>query len=283
MAKRYDKQILSDQLADLGKKLGRIPTPDDLERGMAVKSTYLRRFGDWDTALDYAGFTADDRAKANAPAVELDVAATLAKAQKAQTAAPPEQQSSATPPAAPPSADPPQSPETPPPARVPRQYRGPVSPAPGQTSPQSRSAESQKPGTLINLYSPNVHLVGDDGRAIRLAAPYHGHAVVVFYPGRRRAFAEGALRKYLSGAGIMLSNRPQRLEILRPDGKAIPLPSYQPGVYYLVSREVAEAARTISRETYDLVYPASVKKDGGTVVIEQLEIINTSKTWWVNP
>lgn len=58
---RYNKQILSDALADLGARLGRVPTPKDLTKGMATMKTYFRWFGDWDTALEYAGYTKEIR------------------------------------------------------------------------------------------------------------------------------------------------------------------------------------------------------------------------------
>ena len=58
--KKYTKQILSDALADLGESLGRVPRPSDLKSGMASRTTYLRWFGTWDTALEYAGYTKDE-------------------------------------------------------------------------------------------------------------------------------------------------------------------------------------------------------------------------------
>ena len=60
MAKCYNRRILSDALADLGKALGRVPRQKDLTPEMASRSTYLRHFGDWKTALEYAGFVDDD-------------------------------------------------------------------------------------------------------------------------------------------------------------------------------------------------------------------------------
>ena len=59
MAKCYNRRILSDALADLGKVLGRVPRQKDLTPEMASRSTYLRHFGDWKTALEYAGFVDD--------------------------------------------------------------------------------------------------------------------------------------------------------------------------------------------------------------------------------
>lgn len=57
MSKRYDKRILSDALCELGKTLGRPPTPKDLTPDMARRKTYLRHFSSWEEALEYAGFT----------------------------------------------------------------------------------------------------------------------------------------------------------------------------------------------------------------------------------
>ena len=54
---KYTKQGLSDALADLGAALGRAPRPCDLTPGMATRKTYLRWFGSWDSALEYAGYT----------------------------------------------------------------------------------------------------------------------------------------------------------------------------------------------------------------------------------
>ena len=59
MKRKYDKRILSDFLADLGEKLGRIPRPRDLEKGMPSRSTYARYFDSWKTALEYAGYVED--------------------------------------------------------------------------------------------------------------------------------------------------------------------------------------------------------------------------------
>ena len=56
MAKCYSKRILSDALADLGNTLGRVPKQTDLTPEMASSNTYRRYFGDWKTALEYAGF-----------------------------------------------------------------------------------------------------------------------------------------------------------------------------------------------------------------------------------
>lgn len=56
MAKCYNKRILSDALANLGNELGRAPRQKDLTPEMASRSTYFRYFGDWKTALEYAGF-----------------------------------------------------------------------------------------------------------------------------------------------------------------------------------------------------------------------------------
>ena len=56
MAKSYSKRILSDALADLGNTLGRVPKQKDLTPEMASSNTYRRYFGDWKTALEYAGF-----------------------------------------------------------------------------------------------------------------------------------------------------------------------------------------------------------------------------------
>lgn len=67
---RYNKQILSNALADLGAKLGRVPTPKDLTKGMATMKTYFRWFGDWDTALEYAGYTKEIRERMEKEAEE---------------------------------------------------------------------------------------------------------------------------------------------------------------------------------------------------------------------
>ena len=56
MSRRYNRHILSDELYELGQKLGRPPTPKDLTPEMARKETYLRHFTDWEEALEYAGF-----------------------------------------------------------------------------------------------------------------------------------------------------------------------------------------------------------------------------------
>ncbi|MEE0887738.1 MAG: hypothetical protein U0L97_00815 [Candidatus Saccharimonadaceae bacterium] len=56
MAKCYNRRILSDALADLGKAIGGVPRQKDLTSEMASRSTYIRYFGDWKTALEYAGF-----------------------------------------------------------------------------------------------------------------------------------------------------------------------------------------------------------------------------------
>lgn len=56
-SRRYDCKTLAFFLADLGEKLGRPPKPSDLKKGMPSRSTFMRYFGDWDTALEYAGYT----------------------------------------------------------------------------------------------------------------------------------------------------------------------------------------------------------------------------------
>ncbi len=61
MAKRYNRQALSDMLYELGEKLGRPPTPRDLTEEMPRKRTYLRHFGSWEEALEYAGYVGNEQ------------------------------------------------------------------------------------------------------------------------------------------------------------------------------------------------------------------------------
>ena len=55
-SQRYDRKTLAFFLADLGEELDRPPKPSDLKKGMPSRSTFMRHFGDWNTALEYAGY-----------------------------------------------------------------------------------------------------------------------------------------------------------------------------------------------------------------------------------
>lgn len=280
MAQKYDRKILSDQLADLGQELGRPPLPRDLKKGMADKKTFMRWFdNNWLLALEYAGFTGE----------ELEpVAAILAETSKK-----PATKSATTESQEPP---PEQSPPAPdgqtlsdPPIGEAKQTIYPFRTANERTRVSKFAARpadwQQDNAKIINLYNPTVFLVGLDGREIRLNAPYQGKAKAVICP-IKHAFAEKALANYLAGAQITLSEKAEKLVVLQPgeSGESVAsFPKYQRGVYYLVSRAVAYAALDTGRETHDLIYPMSYKRQGNSVVIRQLEMINMPKTWWYNP
>ena len=69
MSKRYNRQILSDALYELGQKLGRAPDPKDLTPDMARKKTYLSHFSSWEEALEYAGLTREPLRESSAEEV----------------------------------------------------------------------------------------------------------------------------------------------------------------------------------------------------------------------
>lgn len=236
MARKYSKQILSDELADLGKELGRTPMPSDLKPGMAVKKTYLRWFGDWDTALEYAGYTKEVRE-------ETDVKQPVKTIEKAAS--------------------------------------HPENPAP---KPAAKSTDPYHPDNiqLINLYAPKVVLAGEDGMTSEL--PHRGTAMATFSP-ITHARAEILLKHLTCKTRIIISEKPVELYLLRPDGVKEIFPGMVAGVYYLVSRKFAMAARDFGRTTLDLIYPGLITSShrNPTKIIARLEMLHHPKLWWTNP
>lgn len=263
MAQKYDRQILSDQLADLGAKLGHAPMPYELEQGMASRKTYLRHFDNsWDLALEYAGFSAEERAEAHARARSRSHAKVPQKPKNENTE------------------------QTTPGSEEIKQVIYPFRTAASRSDIHSEAPRPadwrQDDAKLINLYDANAFIVDASGKETRLQAPYQGKAMAVMCQ-VRRAFAERALSNIIPNMRVTLSEKAESLVILQPGNQMVAFPKYQPGIYYLVSRKAAYAARDVGRETYDLLYPSSVKHQGGGVVIRHFEMINTPRTWWINP
>lgn len=301
MATKYNRKVLSDQLADLGAKIGHPPMPWDLEKGMGDERTFFRWFDDdWYLALEYAGFTAEDIAKVEIPANRAAAFAKIKARSKTwpttlDEPSPPNVPDPAPTPAPEATIDPAMPTDSPAPPLGATPPESMAEPAP--TPPPASSSKERKLGyvsrlaprppgwrqdnaKLINLFNPHLYLATAGGETIKLNIPFQGIASVTLYP-RRRAFAERALADYLSGARVLLSDYPKSLTVLQPNGRIASFPEYQVGVYYLVSAAVAQAARDLDRETYDLLYPTSVTNRGRDRIVRGFEMINTPDTWWI--
>lgn len=214
MFKRYDKRILSDALCELGETLGRPPTPKDLTLEMARKETYLRHFGSWEEALEYAGWTAADSKE---PIVEEEI----------------------------------------------------------------------KIEFVNFLGSADIRFVNRKTGVETRAPTFSGWAKVSGDRVEQHVYdVEASLSDYISNIDVItkLPDDGQiKIVVVREDGTEQAFPEFRKkGVYLLVSKRVADAARRIGRTTTDLLYPVRYDRlekagDGGEPlwVISALGMINS--------
>ena len=239
---KYSKQILSDALAELGASLGRPPAPSDLRPGMAVKKTYLRWFGSWETALEYAGYTKEYITELE-PAKKTQPETTNGSSDAVTVTS--------------------------------------LSPPPRTANVRKINPYAPENIQLINLYARQVVLQGEVGVT---ELPYAG-ALTATYKPVSHARAEILLKYLTHRTRILVSKEPTDLFILRPNGEKDPFPGMIAGVYYLVSKQAALAARDLGRTTLDLIYPGLIISGHGSPVrvISRLEMLHHPKLWRCNP
>ena len=236
MAKRYDKRILSDALYELGKTLGRPPTPNDLTPEMARKKTYLRHFSSWEEALEYAGFVGAefDEPTISDTSEESAVTANENKFPGETPAIDTHMQTDAV-----------------------------IEPDSNQDKPDTWG-ESK----LLNLYKTKVAFSGLFSNNSIIPCVGIAKASVR----RFSASAEKRLSK-ITGSIPVSSYYYDDILVYKQDGSCSPLPPPSVGTYLLVSYTVAKAAFRLGRPTWDLVFPDKFHWHDGTIYIESLELL----------